>query len=79
MDKQEVEKLAMQMFSNIYDMIRVHCPEVNHVSMFSIDGSVDITACRYGHEGTVQLFTAHRCADGTISYDYGPFEKEEAV
>ena len=79
MDKQELEKLAMQMFSNIYDMIRVHCPEVNHVSMFSIDGSVDITACMDGPEGSVQLFTAHRCADGLASYDHGTFEKEVAV
>lgn len=66
MDERKFQMMLMGMVKNIGQLVRMHFPEVNHVSMFTIgDNIVNIRAFRdeEGNESET-IFEAHIFEDG---------------
>lgn len=64
-NKEELELLLMDMFDNIVKVAKSHYPGINHVTMFSIDGSCNLTA--YANDGSE--LNAHKTKDGFVGLE----------
>ena len=78
MDKKELEKLAMQMYQQICQMIRAVYPDADQISMCDIMGSTDMSVSRYMEYGN-PIMDAHSFRDGDMRLENEYFRKEEAV
>ena len=77
MNNREYEKLLLQMICSIYQVVRLENPDVNHISMYSIDGGASITAFKDSEgEDSKQVFDLVRFADGSMHLSDGYYKPD---
>ena len=65
MTKQEMEKILLDMVDNVGKVAKTFDPEIDHVSMAFIEGSVQVVAFK----GLDRVLDGHMFADRTMRLD----------
>ena len=75
--QQEFEKLVLSMFESIDKVVRAFYPEVNHISMYALDGDVNLMGWHDPEEGEGELILdARHSSDGDYTLDHVYFDKD---
>ena len=75
MNSQEFEKLLLDMVRSIYRVIRLVNPDVNHISMYSINGGASVTAFKDAEDkDSEQLFDIVMFEDGSMHLSDGYYK-----
>ena len=77
MTKNQIAKLLLMMVKNIWSVAKVFYPEADQITMFSINGSADLSVSVGVEEDRKSFMTAHMFTDGTYMVDHEYVKEDE--
>ena len=78
MDKKTLDMILVERFQRLYALAKEYYPEINHFSIYEIDGFVSLRAYA-DEEGCIKVLDACLFDDGTIRVEGESIETEASA